>query len=78
MEKASAEFRYARLHEDAPYHDGTFTSWAKEQSTSHPLHYSAGVTIWVAQVDIAPHDEFTTDAQASPIAEGGESDRNEA
>lgn len=78
MEKAAAERLYTQLHEDKPYHDGTWQSWAKEPSRTHPFHASDGVTIWVAPVDLQPGDKFTTDALASPTPKGGESDSDEA
>lgn len=59
---------YADLHKDAPYHNGTFGSWVKERSASHPYHFSDGVTFGVAGEDLAPHDKFTTDEYASPVA----------
>lgn len=58
MERAAAEWRYSKLHEDAPYHDGTFSSWSKDRSTSHPYSAHDGVTLWVAETDLAPHDHF--------------------
>jgi hypothetical protein len=58
MEQAAAEWRYAELHKDLPFHDGTFTSWAKERSLSHPYHLSDGVSVWVAESDLTPHDHF--------------------
>ncbi len=66
-EAAAAEAMYSRLHEDAPFHDGTYADWAKVRSASHPYHFSDGVHIGVADRDIAPHDQFTTDVNASPV-----------
>lgn len=54
MELAAAERKWAALHEDMPFHNGDFTSWAKERSDSHPCHYNDGVRIWVADVDYDP------------------------
>ena len=68
MEREAASAMYAKLHEDAPYHDGSFRSWAKERSQSHPYHFGDGVTFGVAAEDIAPHDKFTTEVDASPVA----------
>lgn len=67
MERAAADARYAALHEDAPYHDGSFSSWAEQRSPSHPYHYSEGVTVGVAERDLAPWDKFTTEVSASPV-----------
>lgn len=79
-ERAAAERAYERLHKDAPYHDGTYQSWAKEASDSHPYHFSDGVTIGVAPTDLNPGDEFTTDRDASPVggAEQADGDDDQA
>lgn len=66
MQLKGAARLYSMLHEDAPYHDGTFKSWAKEASPSHPFHAADGVTIWTAPWDIRPWDEFLTNKNASP------------
>ena len=66
MEREAASAAYADLHKDAPYHDGSFKSWAKERSRSHPYHYGDGVTFGVADHDLWPGDRFTTDQYASP------------
>ena len=76
MERAAAERQYARLHEDAPWHDGTFTSWRKEPSASHPYHASDGA-VFISTVDLTPDDKFLTDAKASPVR-GGEQVGDEA
>lgn len=67
MVKAGAEAQYAALHDKFPYHDGTFGSWAKDRSASHPYHYFDGVHIGVAEKDLFPWDLFTTATNASPI-----------
>lgn len=67
MEQAAAQAAYADLHENEPYHDGSFKHWAKDRSSSHPYHYSDGVSIDVAEADVAPWDEFTTRKVASPV-----------
>lgn len=67
MEQAGAHARYAALHEDEPYHNGLFSSWAKDRSRSHPYHYGDGVDIRVAETDVAPWDKFTTKRNASPL-----------
>lgn len=72
MEQAAAEWRYAELHKDLPFHDGTFTSWAKERSLSHPYHLSDGVSVWVAESDLTPHDHFLGGAKdCAECASGG-------
>ncbi len=47
-----------RLHdaeyESAPWHDGTFTKWAKEYSAETPNHFLDGVTLWVAETPQHP------------------------
>lgn len=58
MEQAGARARYERLHKEAPYHDGSFSSWAKERTNSHPYGMFDGVTIWVADRDLTPDDKF--------------------
>lgn len=70
MEQAAADWRYDQLHKERPFHDGTFPddprAWMKERSKSHPYHYRDGVTLWVAEVDLAPHDHFLGDVKACP------------
>jgi len=61
MEHAAAERRYKKLHEALPFHDGTFESWAKEASRSHPYHFLDGVRIYVAPADVNPDDAFLSD-----------------
>ena len=55
MELAAAERKWAALHQDMPWHDGKFQSWAKERSDSHPCHYSDGVKFWVSDIDYDPN-----------------------
>ena len=54
MDLVAAEWKYAALHEDMPFHDGSFKSWAKERSDSHPYHFNDGVRLWVSDVDYDP------------------------
>lgn len=68
MERQAASEAYHALHEERPYHDGTFQSWAAKRSASHPYHFEAAVTIGVATTDLAPWDHFTTKRNASPVA----------
>lgn len=67
MEREAAKAAYEQLHKDEPYHDGTFTDWAKDRGPGHPYHYSDGVTFGVAESDPAPHDAFATRVDASPV-----------
>lgn len=66
MEEQAASRAYAHLHEDRPYHDGSFRSWAKDASPSHPYHYSDGVRVVVTAKDYNPGDLFTTRENAAP------------
>lgn len=68
MERAAADWSYDRLHEERPYHDGTWSQWSKERSLSTPFHYRDGVQIYVSTTDDDPDDLFTTEATASPWA----------
>ena len=58
MVREAARARYERLHEDAPWHDGSFESWSPKPSREHPYHRDMGVNIWVAPEDLAPDDDF--------------------
>ena len=82
MEREAADAAYAALHDQdsgAMFHDGTFTSWAAKRSPSHPYAATAGVTIGVADRDLAPWDRFTKDRDASPVASDDSlGDRKEA
>lgn len=66
MEREAAAAAYAALHEDEPYHDGSFTSWAEKRSRTHPYHALEGVKFGVADADLSPEDKFTTDPHARP------------
>jgi hypothetical protein len=57
---------YDRLHDERPFHDGSFQNWAKESSAEFPFHYRDGVTIVLFDHDANPGDEFTTDESADP------------
>lgn len=68
MEREAAQAALGALRgEDAKWHDGTFTSWRKDRSASHPYPAGAGEYVHVADVDVAPWDEFTTKLDASPV-----------
>jgi hypothetical protein len=66
MELAAAHARYAAVHEDRPFHDGSFKSWAAKRSSSHPYKYDEGVSIFLAETDVQPWDEFLTREDADP------------
>lgn len=78
MERTAADARYAKLHDDRKWHDGTFTSWVKEQSTSHPYRFDFGVTIGVADTDIRPDDDFLTREKAPLAAKQPQGDEGDA
>lgn len=67
MEQAAAEWRYSQMHDAAPFHDGTFPTdpdrWSATRTKAFPYHYRDGVTLWVAESDLAPHDHFLGGAQ---------------
>lgn len=67
MATAAAGAKYDGLHEAQQYHDGSFMSWRKERSDSHPYRYNDGVRIGVAESDLVPWDHFTSRVNASPI-----------
>lgn len=60
MAAAAANRMYDQLHEAKPFHDGTFTEWAKEYSRETPYHFRDGVTVWVSHEDLTPDDDFLT------------------
>lgn len=81
MERESAQRAYEQLHEDRPYHDGTFKNWGAERSGRTPYHFMDGVSIYTSPDDDHPGDLFTTRVDASPwdeptddddLTEGGE------
>lgn len=74
MEQAAAQAKWERLHEKRPWHDGSFTHWAEKPSDSHPYHHSHGVTIWVADQDLSPDDDFLAPASLNRAdePEGGD------
>lgn len=78
MNEEAAKRLYARLHEALPFHDGTFTQWAKDPSRDFPFHFNDGVTIWASSVDLSPDDTFLADASSSADPRGGDDDGDEA
>lgn len=55
---AVANWMYDEKHKGAQYHDGTFTSWVQERSSTHPFHARDGVHIWVSKYDLTPESDF--------------------
>ncbi len=49
---------YHDLHRDAPWHDGLFQVWTKEQSALTPFRFDMGVSIWLAREDLTPDDDW--------------------
>lgn len=79
MQLEAARRRYEQLHEDKPFHDGTFRLWSEKWSRLTPFHYSDGVTIWLSRDDLTPDDDFLN--QAPPrdlIAEQSPEQQDEA
>ncbi|MGZ8723173.1 MAG: hypothetical protein ACXWYG_03910 [Aeromicrobium sp.] len=77
MAAAAANRMYDLLHAELPYHDGTFSSWAKEPVDAngvltHAYHYREGVNVWVSPADASPDDKFLTDPAAPAYPRGGE------
>lgn len=67
MERDAADAAYAKLHEEEPYHNGSFTSWSKHRGEEHPYHFRDGVSIGVTDHDVTPWDKFPTEVNASPV-----------
>lgn len=40
------------------YHDGTFGSWSKTRSTTHPHHFRDGTRYWVSKYDLTPEADW--------------------
>lgn len=82
MERAAAEWRYDQLHDAAPFHDGTFPTdpdrWSATRTKDFPYHFKDGVTVWVAENDLAPHDHFLGGAADCDECKGGESPGDQA
>lgn len=61
MAKAAADWKYDQLHEERPFHDGSFEKsklWTKERTEATPFHYKDGVTILVSTTDLTPDSDF--------------------
>lgn len=62
---AAAQRLYEELHKDEPYHDGSFEQWSKTASADFPFHYSDGVSIYLAETDENPEDDFLGTGRAA-------------
>lgn len=58
MQQRAADARYDAIHENAPFHDGTFEHWSEKRDTAHPYHFRDGVTIWLSDTDDTHDDDF--------------------
>lgn len=58
MQLQAAMALYADLHEERPFHDGTFQNWAKERSRAFPFRFDDGVSFYLAETDVDPEDNF--------------------
>lgn len=67
---------FDRLHEDAPWHDGMFRVFEKEFSPQTPWHVRDGLTIYLAEHDERPWDEFLTEKHASPWLPSDQADES--
>lgn len=68
MHEQAAQARFQRLHEDRPWHDGTFSSWQEKPDADHPYHFTHGTTVWVADVDHGHGGDFLTDESPGVLA----------
>lgn len=57
---AAAEAAYDALHEDKPFHDGSFRLWSAKRGGKYRFHYRDGVTLTVHREDLSPDDDFLT------------------
>lgn len=80
MELDRANRRWAELHEERPFHDGTFTHWADKPDRAHPFHFNDGVRILVVTgEDPSPEDEFLeVESAGLPAAQQPVGDESEA
>lgn len=57
---------YAELHEDQPYHDGSFLVFGEKATPLTPFHVEDGLSIYLSEVDDNPDDDFLTNKFAQP------------
>lgn len=70
MMKAYAESLYDKLHEKKPFHNGTFDKWGEKRTSETPFHYRDGVSLWIVDADLSPHDHFLGGASDCPECSG--------
>jgi hypothetical protein len=64
MQLEAAKARYEQIHSERPFHDGTltpdghFARWSKTRSADYPYHWSDGVGIFLAPVDLGLGGDF--------------------
>jgi len=80
MESEAAQAMWHRLHEERPWHDGTFANWSDKPSPQFPYKYDMGVEIGVSDTDLRPTDDFLARERApwpppEPEPDVGEVDR---
>lgn len=71
METDAARARWQRLHDDKPWHNGRFEGWSADPSTATPYFRDMGVTIWAAEVDLNPDDDFLGDVPVGAAVTAG-------
>jgi hypothetical protein len=57
MEQAAADWRYDEEY-GGRFHDGTFKKWSDTRSAETPFGHRDGVTIYVAETDLFPDDDW--------------------
>lgn len=63
---AVAERLFSMLHEEKPFHDGSFTVFMEKASEMTPFHVGDGLSFYMSERDDDPDDEFLTDKFAKP------------
>ena len=58
MQLRAVEQLYLQLHDEAPFHDGSFKRWSKKRSFDFPYRADEGVAFWLAETDVNPDDDF--------------------
>lgn len=70
MELAAADAMYKQIHEDRPFHDGTFNGWSEKRTAFAPYHFEDGVHLYVAEFDVNPDDDFLKAPDVFPTSAG--------